>query len=198
MGFPTVCQRWRRNPRNRLRQKEKTQCKIKSNDQSKGGCRKRQPSFLLLWSERTWRTSVLYAILDLVLIRESTTEYLKWNTRQPPKGIAAAPLLSQRLPAGRKKQTLKVSEFQSQYIVSSKIWREIISRWFDVLCAGSFCRYSRRSQKVYKNSFAQTAKKFPVDDWWGLINKPSRWLPIEGKIKNWKTVRMGYDLAKIS
>ncbi len=26
---PTVCQRWRRNPRNRLRQKEKTQCKIK-------------------------------------------------------------------------------------------------------------------------------------------------------------------------
>ena len=91
----------------------------------------------------------------------------EWNSRQLPKGIAAAPLLSQRLPAGRKKQTLKVSEFQSRYIVSSKIWREIISRWFDVRCTGSFCRYSHRSQKVYKNSFVQTAKKFPVDYWGG-------------------------------
>ena len=87
----------------------------------KVGCRKRQPTFLLQYVKITWRTSVLYAILYFALIAESTTEYLKWNTRQPSKEIAAAPLLLQRLPAGRKKQTLKVSEFQSRYIVSSKI-----------------------------------------------------------------------------
>ena len=70
--------------------------------------------------------------------------------------------LTQCLPAKRKKQTTKVSEYQSRYIVSSKIWREIFSRRFDVLCIGSFCRYNRRSQKVYKISFVQTAKKFPI------------------------------------
>ena len=65
----------------------------------------------------------------------------------------------QRLPAERKKQTLKVSEFQSRYIVSSKIWREIFSRWFDVLCTGSFCRL----RKVYKIYFVQTENDFPID-----------------------------------
>lgn len=44
------------------------------------------------------------------------------------KEIAAAPLLLLSLPAERKKQALKVSEYQSRYIVSSKIEREIISR----------------------------------------------------------------------
>ena len=88
----------------------------------------------------------------------------EWNTRQPPKEIAAAPLLMQRLPAGRKKQTLKVSEFQSRYIVSSKIWREIISRWFDVLCTGSFCRYRYRS-----NNFAEGVnfRPFSLPTYWG-------------------------------
>ena len=96
-----------------------------------------------------WRTSVPYCIIYMLSL-ESHNWISEWNTRQPSKEIAAAPFLLQRLPAGRKKQTLKVSEFQSRYIVSSKIWREIFSRWFDVLCTGSFCRCSRRSQKVYK------------------------------------------------
>ena len=115
----------------------------------------------------SWQTNVLYAILYSALIAESTTEYLKWNSRQPPKGIAAAPFQCSVCLRNGRKQTLKVSEFQSRYIVSSKIWREIFSRWFDVLCTGSFCRYSRRSQKVYKNPFVQTAKKFPVGYWEG-------------------------------
>ena len=129
----------------------------------------------------SWQTNVLYAILYSTLIAESTTEYLKWNSRQPTKEIAAAPLQCSVCLRNGKKQTLKVSEFQSRYIVSSKIWREIISRWFDVLCTGSF--YYCRQWKILQR---------------GLISVLSRCLPIEGQIEDWMTVRMGYDSATTS
>ena len=112
----------------------------------------------------------------------------EWNTRQPPKEIAAAPLLMQRLPAGRKKQTLKVSEFQSRYIVSSKIWREIISRWFDVLCTGSFCRYRYRS-----NNFAEGVnfRPFSLPTYWGanwkLNDRPSGIWPCD-ELSRWRAI----------
>ena len=124
-------------------------------------------------------TSVLHGMI-YTLSLESHNWISEWNSRRLPKGIAAVPLLLLSLPAERKKQTLKVSEKQSRYIVSSKIEREIISRWFDVLCTGSFCRYRHRS-----NNFAEGVNFRPFSlptNWganWKLNDRPNGIWPSE-------------------
>ena len=52
--------------------------------------------------------------------------------------------------------------------------------------------------KKFTENFRTNGKKVPSWLLRGLIFGPSRWLPIEGQIENWMTVRMGYDLAKTS
>ena len=52
--------------------------------------------------------------------------------------------------------------------------------------------------KKFTKSFRANGKKVPSWLLRGLINEPSRCLPIEGQIENWMTVRMGYDSATTS
>ena len=52
--------------------------------------------------------------------------------------------------------------------------------------------------KSLQKFFRANGKKVPSWLLRGLINEPSRCLPIEGQIENWMTVRMGYDSATTS
>ena len=52
--------------------------------------------------------------------------------------------------------------------------------------------------KKFTKFFRANGKKVPSWLLRRLIFGPSRWLPIEGQIENWMTVRMGYDSATTS